>query len=484
MDQDIAFAPATALAKLIRTKKLGALELLDFYVDRMERLNPKVNAIIGTRLPEARKAARARDNHARKRGAKLGPLHGVPMTVKESFDLPGLPTTWGLPQQANNVPTKPALAVERLERAGAVVFGKTNVPAWLADWQSFNPLYGTTNNPWDLGRTPGGSSGGAAAALAAGLTGLELGSDIGASIRDPAHYCGVYGHKPTFEIAPRDGHALPGSYALGDISVIGPLARSACDLEVALKIIAGPNACHARGVKLTLPKSEKKSVSEFRVAVMPTASCAEVDGAVAGQIEALAKWLRKAGAKVDMTARPVDPAKAHEVFIMLLRAATSSRLSEEAHDEMSRERAALKDRSDYYAWHVRANSMSHHEWLAWDNLRHQMVGQWEAFFERFDLLLCPPAATTAFPHNQQGERWERMIDVNGKPQPSTTQLFWAGYSGMAFLPSTVAPIGRAADGLPVGVQIIAPAYGDLTAIKFAQLLERHYRAFEAPPGCQ
>jgi amidase len=404
------------------------------------------------------------------------------MTVKESFDLPGLPTTWGLPQQRNNVPRKPALAVERLERAGAVVFGKTNVPTWLADWQSFNPLYGTTNNPWDLGRTPGGSSGGSAAALAAGLTGLELGSDIGASIRDPAHYCGVCGHKPTFEIAPRDGQGLPGNYSPGDISVIGPLARSALDLEVALNVIAAPNARHARGLRLALPKPSKKGLKEYRVAVMLTAPSADVDATVQHSIEALAKWLRKQGARVDMKARPVDPTLAHEAFIMLLRAATSGRLSEEQHEAMSRERAALKDRADYYAWHVRANTMSHWEWLRWDNLRHQMIGQWEAFFERFDLLLCPTAATTAFPHNQEGERWERMIDVNGTPQPSTTQLFWAGYSGMAFLPSTVAPVGLGEDGLPVGVQIVGPLYADLTCIAFAQLIERTLAASSRRPA--
>jgi amidase len=194
--EDVAFASAKRLAALIRRKKIGSVELLDHYLTRVERHNPKLNAIIATDIPAARQRARAADR-ALARGKAWGPLHGVPMTIKECFDTVGMPTTWGLTALKDNRPARNAVAVDRWLAAGVTLFGKTNVPVMLADWQSYNPIYGTTNNPWDLTKVPGGSSGGSAAALAAGLTGIEAGSDIGASIRNPAHYCGVFGHKPT-----------------------------------------------------------------------------------------------------------------------------------------------------------------------------------------------------------------------------------------------------------------------------------------------
>jgi amidase len=479
--ENLAFASAGELGRRLRSREIGCLELLELYIDRVERLDSRINAVVVRRFEEARAEARERDAELA-RGDDMGPLHGVPMTIKESFDLPGLPTTWGFPEYIGNVATKPALAAQRLMRAGAVIFGKTNVPVALADWQSFNPIYGVTNNPWNLEPVPGGSSGGSAAALAAGMCALELGSDIGASIRNPAHYCGIYGHKPTYEIVARDGQALPGVYAKSDISVIGPMARSAFDLELALGVVAGPNAVDGRGWHVELPPPRRARLSDFRIAMMPSDPTAEVDAAVMGEIETLGRWLESQGAQVDWKARPVDPQRAHEVYVMLLRAATSGRLTEEQREAQLRERERLGDRTDYYAWHVRANTMSHWEWLRLNNERHEMRLEWERFFEAYDLLLCPTAATTAFPHNPNGERWERMIPVNGKDQPSTTQLFWAGYSGMVFLPSTVTPIGIAADGLPVGVQIVGGQYEDLTCIRFAQLLEREYRGFTPPPG--
>ena len=233
------FLPAHRLAALVRAGKIGCLELLDLYLERVEQHNAKLNAIVVLDTERARKRARAADR-ALAKGEVWGPLHGVPVTIKESFDVEGLPTTWGHPELKDNIAQRNALAVDRLLAAGAVLFGKTNIPTALADWQTFNPIHGTTNNPWDLSRVPGGSSGGAAAALAAGLTGLETGSDIGASIRNPAHYCGVYGHKPTFGICSSQGQTAPPRITDNDIAVIGPLARSARDLEIALKTIAGP----------------------------------------------------------------------------------------------------------------------------------------------------------------------------------------------------------------------------------------------------
>jgi Asp-tRNA(Asn)/Glu-tRNA(Gln) amidotransferase A subunit family amidase len=226
---DLAFLPATELARRVRRGELSSCELLQHFIARIERLDGGINAVVVRDFERARVQADAADA-ARARGELRGPLHGVPITVKESFDVPGLPTTWGFEHLRHHTATRHALAVQRLVEAGAIVLGKTNVPTALADWQSFNPVYGTTRNPWDPSRTPGGSSGGSAAALAAGFSALELGSDIGASIRNPAHYCGVYGHKPTYGVVPYEGHLLPGIVQPGDISVAGPLARSARDL--------------------------------------------------------------------------------------------------------------------------------------------------------------------------------------------------------------------------------------------------------------
>jgi amidase len=481
---DIAFYSAAKLVRMIRAKKIGCVELLDHYAARMRRHNPKLNAIVATRLPAARRAAVKADALLRRRGAKPGPLHGLPMTIKESFDLIGMPSTWGLAALRKHTAKSHAIVVQRLLDAGANLFGKTNVPVYLADWQSFNPVYGTTNNPWDLGRTPGGSSGGSAAALAAGLSALEYGSDIGASIRNPAHYCGVFGHKPTYRIVSPRGQALFGNVAEADISVVGPLARSADDLAIALQVTAGPDLIDSAGWKLALPPARQKHFRDFRVAVLLSDRSAEVDASVQALIRDAARFAAKRGAKLSFTARPdIDPNDAHRVYVQLLRYATSGRQTEAQYRRFMKRRPKLRaDDRSYEAEFVRGTTLAPREWSALNEKRHRMRMAWARFFEDWDVLLCPTATTAAFPHMHTGERWERMILVNGKPQPTTTQMFWAGYSGMAYLPSTVAPVGLTREGLPVGVQIVGPQYADYTTIRFAQLLEREYYRFRPPPG--
>ena len=480
--QDVPFRSAVELAAGLRSRQLGCRELLELYLRRVERFNPALNAIIVTDLAGARKRADEADA-ALKRGEIWGPLHGLPMTVKESFDVAGMPTTWGVPELKDNIARRNALAVERFLAAGAVVFGKTNVPLMLADWQSYNAIYGTTSNPWDLTRTPGGSSGGSAAALAAGLTGLDAGSDIGSSLRNPAHYCGIFAHKPTYGIASPKGQALPGRVAYQDITVIGPMARSAADLALGLEIMAGPNEIDGAGWRLDLPKPRQQRLADFRVAIMLDDPNSEVDRTVQDQLQVLADFLAKHGATVDDRARPdIDTTEAQRVYIQLLRAATSGRQTDEqfaANCKIARTLEA--DDESYYARMMRANTMAHRDWLAANEMRHRMRLKWAAFFRDYDLFLCPVAASVAPPHDQAGERWERMITVNGKRVPTTDQLFWAGYTCAFYLPATAAPIG-AAGGLPIGVQITGPQYGDLTCIRFAELLEREYRAFVPPPG--
>src|SRR5262245_33003869 len=480
---DTAFRSAKYLTAQIRRKKIGCLELLDLYLARVDKYNPALNAIIATDLDAARARAREADR-ALAEGKAWGPLHGLPMTIKESYDVVGMPTTRGVPELKNNRPARNALAVDRFLAAGAVLFGKTNVPIHLADYQSYNAIYGTTNNPWDAARAPGGSSGGSAAALAAGLTGLEAGSDIGSSIRNPAHYCGVFGHKPTWGIVPPRGQAPPGRIAVPDISVIGPMARSADDLALALDVMAGADEIDTAGWQLRLPAPRRRALREYRVAVVLTDPSAEVDVEVQERLQALADFLARRRVKVSDRARPdLDTGEVHRVYIELLRAATSGRQSDE---EFRRNlevtgRLAPDDRT-YFAQMMRANTLHHRDWLAANEARHQMRWRWAEFFKQWDLLLCPVASTAAFPHDHVGERHERTIVVNGKRVPTTDQLFWAGYSGVCFLPSTVAPVGRTTNGLPVGVQIVGPQYGDRMTIAFAQLLEREYQAFVPPPG--
>jgi amidase len=479
---DPAFLSARALARRIRSGALSAVDALDMYVERHQRLNPRLNAIIATDLANARKTARATDRLI-KSGRNPGPLAGVPMTIKESYDYAGLPTTWGLEKRKGNIARQHAVVVQRLLDAGATIWGKTNVPVLLADWQTHNPVYGTTHNPWDTSRTPGGSSGGAAATLAAGLTGLDYGSDIGGSIRGPAHYCGIYGHKTTYGIVPTRGHALPETWAPTDMSVLGPLARSAADLEVALRATAGPDAADHVAYRLKLPAASFRDFKSLRIAVISDDHAAPVSRAISGAINNLAEFLSKRGAKVDRHPKlPYASVEHDRLYVMLRRAATSMR----AHDDASFAKLLQqKDTLDpanrsYQAEQVRGNTLFHRDWLRLNNERHRLRGAWAEFFTRYDVLLCPAAATTAFPQNPAGQRWERVIDVDGAAQPDTTQIYWMGMASVSFLPATVAPIALASDGLPVGVQIIGAQYADLSTIRFAQLLEREYYGFTIP----
>ncbi|WP_137391279.1 amidase [Rhodoligotrophos defluvii] len=480
---ELAFASATALVRALRDRTVSARELLELYWARVEKYNPAINAIIWSDIEAARQAADAADRRLDE-GRPAGVLDGLPMTIKESFQLAGSPTTWGVPHYRDNITDTDADAVARLKAQGAIIFGKTNVPLMLADWQSFNVIYGTTNNPWDLSRAPGGSSGGSAAALAAGLTALDMGSDIGSSIRNPAHYCGVFGHKPTYGVVSYAGHALPGIVTTSDITVAGPLARSAADLALELDVIAGPEAIEASGWRLDLKRPTKTAISEFKIAVMLSDPCSEVDQPVQDEIGRLAEFLGSRGAKISYTARPAfSTAEAFDIYIALLRAATSRAQTDEGFARHVELAAKLdpKDQS-YFARMVRAHAMPHRTWLQVNERRHHMRQAWAHFFQEWDLFLCPAAASAAFPHDQEGERYDRRILVNGRQVPTTDQLFWAGYPGAFYLPGTVAPIGLSPDRLPIGVQIVGPHYQDYTTIAFAQLLEREYRAFQPPPG--
>lgn len=473
---------AAEIARLIREKKMSAVDVLEHFLARVDRFNPKLNAIIWQDRARARLRAQAADT-ALAKGEIWGPLHGVPMTIKESYTVAGSPTTWGDPALKHNVTETSALSVERLEKAGVVLFGKTNVPLMLADWQSFNAVYGTARNPWNQDLVPGGSSGGSAAALAAGMTGIEAGSDIGASIRNPAHYCGVFGLKPTWGVVSPKGHMLPGVVSYADISCIGPLTRGAEDLDLALDAMAGPDDIDGVCWKLDLPHCPAGSLKDLRIAVKLRDPNSEVDQEYADKLQALVDALAKRGATIKEIEPEIDTRRLHEIYVYLLRAATSARTPEA---DIARWRQAIETagpgKLPYVEQMVKGCTMSHREWLGLNNERLMVRRQFNAFFADWDVLLCPAAASAAWPHDQAGERWQRTISVNGKQVPTTDQLFWAGYSGVVYLPSTVGPAGLTRSGLPVGYQAIAAGGRDKWATAFSRLVEREIGGFTPPPG--
>ena len=481
-DTPLAFDTATNLVKKIKSKEISSRELTDLYIGRIKKHDPELNAVPVHNFDRARAAADTADA-ALAKGEDLGPLHGIPMTIKEAYNVEGLPTTWGLPPFADNIAQTDAQVVKRLKGAGAHFMGLSNVPANLADFQSYNDIYGTTHNPWDLTRTPGGSSGGSAAALAAGLTALESGSDIGGSIRNPAHYCGVYGHKPTWGIVPSQGHALPGMLAPPDIAVLGPLARSAEDLTLSMDVVAGADPMTSGGWTLTLPKATKTKLSDFRVAIMPSDDMAPVSKDMSDRVQEIGEVLSKHGATVSDTARPqINMEDAYRVYLYMLNAVTAAGFPQ---DEIDRRKkiVAEMDPNDQSisASMMRSTVQDHRDWLTFSNQREHLRLAWRAFFDEWDILICPQVATTAFPHDHTPFQ-DRMLTVDNTEQKYFQQLFWAGFITGSYLPSTVFPTGPAPDGLPIGLQAVSAEYNDYTTIEFARLITQEVGGFTPPPG--
>jgi amidase len=478
----LAFESATKLAARIRGKELSSRELTEYFVARIEKHDVAVNAVVVRDFDRALEAAAAADAAAA-RGETLGPLHGVPMTIKEAYDLAGTPTTWGVPAFAKNVAESDAAVVAALKRAGAHFLGKTNVPRELFDFQSYNDVYGTTSNPWNLERTPGGSSGGSAAALAAGLTALESGSDIGGSIRNPAHFCGVYGHKPTFGVVPDTGHALPGMVASPDIAVVGPMARSAEDLALVMDVVAGPDRFDALGWRLELPRPAQRSLSDFRVALWPTDLVAPVATEVADRVQLVGDRLAGLGARVSDAARPaIDPGSSTATYLHMLNGVVSAGFPDDVYARLQEQAAALdpNDRS-LAAIYARTAVQSHRDWVRQANQRARLRLAWRDFFRDFDVLVCPIMPTAAFAHDHS-QMEARRIRVDGSERPYFQQLFWAGLVTVAYLPSTVFPTGPSREGLPIGLQAVGAEFADYTCIEFARLVAEQIGGFVPPAG--
>ena len=446
----LAFLSATELAAKIRGGAISAIALTEYFIERIERFDKDINAVVVKTFESARSAARAA-NQAAASGSWLGPLHGVPMTIKESYALAGTPTTWGIEQFRDNVATEDGLIVQRFKQSGAHFLGKTNVPVELADFQSYNPIYGVTSNPWDITRTPGGSSGGSAAALSAGLSALEAGSDIGGSIRNPAHFCGVYGHKPTYGLVPMQGHELLAGLPEGDLAVCGPLARSPADLRLALSIMAGPGQRQAKGWQLSLRPAGKQRLSDYKVVIWATDSAAPVAEEVSARALEVGAQLKVSGATVSYTARPkFDVVAAHENYQTLLNATMTSGMNLEEVARMQRRADSLEiDDRSRGALITRAAVLSHRDWIRANGWREKIRAAWDEFFDEWDIVICPQMATTAFVHDHQPFR-QRTLLVDQVQRPYFEQLFWAGLAINAYLPSTVFPTGLSADELPMG----------------------------------
>lgn len=445
-------------AAAIRARSLSSSELLELQLQHIDELNPQLGAVVTLETEGARAATRAADRDA-VHGRWHGPLHGLSITVKDALATAGLRSTGGAKELADYVPTTDAIAVARLKRAGAIVIGKTNVPPWSADIQTFNALFGTTRNPWDATRTSGGSSGGSAVAVATGMTSFELGTDIGGSLRIPAHFCGVYSHKPSFGIVPQDGYlghigartSMAGAYTVPptDMNVVGPISRSASDLELLLDIIAGSKVA-ARAWRLELPPARHKTLQECRIGIWFDDAACEIDDDMRPLLEGAAEALRNSGARVTTNPPPVDLADAMSVFRGLVDGALS--------------------RND--GRKPASPGLSHADWLKLDERRARHRSAWAKWFMSQDVLLCPVLPTVAFPHDHRGSLRDRTIEVNGRPMPHTECSAWVGLASAAYLPTTVVPVGFTSAGMPVGIQIVGPFLEDRTTLFVAREIAR------------
>jgi amidase len=482
---DPTFASARELAARIARRELSSRELLEHYVARVERLNAPLNAVVTLDLERARMRADAADA-ALARGQSFGPLHGLPVTIKDTFETAGVRTTAGAPQLAQHVPAANAVAVQRLVDAGCVVFGKSNAPFMGGDVQTYNPVFGVTRSAWNPERTPGGSSGGAATALAAGFTSLELGSDIGGSIRTPSSWCGVYGLKPTYDIVPMRGHVPgpPGALADADLCVAGPMARDAGDLDLLLDVVAGPLPDRAVAWSLALPPPRRTSLRDYRVAAWLDDPAFPVDDAVATRLHATVAALRAAGVTVDEQARPAfalaDCMRTYQRLLFATLAAGYPRAAFEGFASLAG--TIDPEASDPFSRFVLYGTARHRDWLAAHEAREHFRAALRAFFERHDVLLCPVTPVPAIAHDHSEPMTGRTITVNGVARSYFELFGWISIATLTLCPAVSAPAGATREGLPVGVQVVAPYLEDRTAIDFARRLAEVCGGFEPPPG--
>jgi amidase len=450
-ENDACALSARELSRKIAGRELSAVEALDAHLARIERRNPELNAVVSLDNEAARRQAEAADI-ALARGEALGPLHGVPLTLKDGNDVAGLRTTLGT-GLFDRVANEDGAVAARLRAAGAIIIGHTNVAPFLADYQSANAIFGRTSNPWNLERTAGGSSGGAAAAVAAGMTPLEIVSDLGGSIRLPAHFCGVYGLKPTEHRVPMTGffRLPPGApRTVRILTCLGPLARDLGDLALALSIVAGPDGVDTEVPPVPLVEEPVPPIADLRIAYATNVPGAVVASSLAEQVERVASLAASAGARVEERLPACDWEAANALFRELVSAITSERSD--------------KDLAWYFA--------------ALDR-RDRLIAVWDSFFGDFDALLMPPAMTAAFPHCEPGA----PLTVDGTRVAYFGQGAVLAMGNLAGLPALVAPAGQDEEGLPVGVQIVGPRWSEMRLVGVCRALEsvRALPGFQPPP---
>lgn len=484
------YRDARTLLKGLADGSISSRALLEAYVARIAERNPGINAVVAMDLESARRRADEADA-ARARGESWGPLHGLPVTIKDTYEVPGMPCTAGAPMYRDHRPARPAEAVRRLVAAGAIPFGKTNVPFMASDIQSYNKVHGVSRNPWNPELTPGGSSGGAAAALAAGFTALELGSDIGGSIRIPAHFCGVYGHKPTHGIISLNGHipGPPGTVGEPDLAVAGPMARSAEDLELLLEVLAGPSPAMQPGWQLKLPPSRQKSLKKFRVLLWTDDPVAPIDSRLAAQYRALEQALRDAGVAVDKgSPLGMGMADFYPLYLGLLGGAMGNAQPRLQRNLLGLAAPVLRKVGGYIAAprffeeFLAGMGQSHADWQVKSERRHRLRRKILPVFEQYDVILMPPGLTTALPHQHSPEMPLRKIRIDGQERNYPDMFMWISLATLLGLPATSAPVGVTPDGLPVNIQIVGAPYEDRTTLRFAALLADVMGGFTRPAG--
>jgi amidase len=475
---DPAFGSALEAAAAIRERRISSLELTELTFRRIDAYQPKLNAYVYQLREEAMEGARQADEFLA-RGAARGPLDGVPISVKESFGVQGRPCTWGIPPFKDALAARDSVPVRRLREAGAILLGATNVPLRLEDYQSYNEIYGTSNNPWDLSRTPGGSSGGAAASVAAGLAHLSIGSDLAGSVRIPAAFCGIYGHKPTLDIVNMTGHLPGGTHQTPGFStllgVAGPLARSAEDLEAALRILAGPELPDSKAFRWSLPAARRENLRDYRVGYILEDPFVPVSEETKVVLEAAVRACEKAGAKVEEGwpggFRFSELVEAH----MFLMGAFSFSMSPPQAQQQAR--IHLQGQSGPMA---KGALSTFAEWQTYNLKRLAFRSLWEKFFDSFDVFLLPAVFTTAVPHDHSPAPTRMIPTPEGRTQPSMELARYCSPATLTGCPATAAPAGLSKSGLPVGLQIMGPYLEDATPIGFARLLAREIGGFQPP----
>jgi amidase len=479
-DFDPDFGTAVDAAAVIRAKQMSSVELTQHTLRRIDAFQPTLNAYVYQLREDALAAAAAADE-AIARSEDVGPLHGVPITVKESFGVAGYPCTWGIPPLRNAKAPAHSVAVRRLLEAGAILLGATNVPLELMDGQSFNAIYGTSNNPWDLSRTPGGSSGGTAAAIAAGLAFLGMGSDIGGSIRAPAAFCGIYGHKPTLDLISLTGHAPGGTHEPAGFSTLlaaaGPMARSADDIEIALRVLAEPRAPESKAFKWTLPSPRHHTLADFRVGYLLEDRLTPVSAETQTVLESVIRACESAGA----TLRHGWPDGVRfrdvlDTYYFMLGAVVFS-LAPPAQREHARSQLATRPEQ-----FVKGALSSFADWQQENMKRLAYRAVWEQFFQSVDVFLLPTTFTTAFPHDPSHPDGRTIPTPEGGAQPFWDLLSYIVPATLTGCPAINAPAGLGGSGLPVGVQIVGPYLEDATPIAFARLLAQEIGGFKRPEG--